>query len=228
MSATLAALEQRDAFIARHIGTTPEDQATMLAALGYATRDALMTAIVPASIRRTTPLALPEPITETAALERLKTIAAKNRVMKSFIGQGYYGTHTPGVIARNILENPAWYTAYTPYQPEISQGRLEALINFQTMVGDLTGMAIANASMLDEATAAAEAMTLCQRMSRSAGKRCFVADDVFAQTIDVMATRAAPLGIEIVVGPASSAAASGAFAALLQYPGANGDVRDYR
>jgi len=225
---TLATLEQGDAFVARHIGTTPEDQAAMLAALGYPTRDALIAAIVPASIRRTTPLALPEPITETAALERLRTIAAKNRVMKSFIGQGYYGTHTPGVIARNILENPAWYTAYTPYQPEISQGRLEALINFQTMVCDLTGMAIANASMLDEATAAAEAMTLCQRMSKGAGKRCFVADDVFAQTLDVLVTRAAPLGIEIVVGPASSAAASGAFAVLLQYPGANGDVRDYR
>ena len=119
----LAALEQPDAFIARHIGTSADDQAAMLAALGYPDRAALMAAVVPASIRRATPLALPGPVTETAALERLRVIAAKNRVMKSFIGQGYYGTHTPGVIARNILENPAWYTAYTPYQPEISQGR---------------------------------------------------------------------------------------------------------
>ena len=148
--------------------------------------------------------------------------------MKSFIGQGYYGTHTPGVILRNILENPAWYTAYTPYQPEISQGRLEALINFQTMVCDLTGMAIANASMLDEATAAAEAMTLCQRMGRSRSTRFFVADDVFAQTLDVVRTRATPLGIEVIVGAVADAVAADAFAVLLQYPGANGDVRDYR
>ena len=144
------------------------------------------------------------------------------------IGQGYYGTHTPGVIPRNILENPAWYTAYTPYQPEISQGRLEALVNFQTMICDLTGMAIANASMLDEATAAAEAMTLCLRMTKSKSVRFFVADDVFAQTLDVVRTRARPLGIEIVTGPADEAAAAGAFAVLLQYPGANGDVRDLR
>jgi glycine dehydrogenase len=224
----LAALEQADAFIARHIGTSADDQAAMLAALGYRDRAALMAAVVPAAIRRATPLALPGPVTETEALDRLRAIAAKNRVMKSFIGQGYYGTHTPGVIARNILENPAWYTAYTPYQPEISQGRLEALVNFQTMVCDLTGMAIANASMLDEATAAAEAMTLCQRMSQNADRRCFVADDVFGATIDVLRTRAAPLGIEIVVGPARDAAAAGAFAAVLQYPGAGGEIRDDR
>ena len=142
-------------------------------------------------------------MTEADALARLRAIAAKNSVLKSFIGQGYYGTHTPGVILRNVLENPAWYTAYTPYQPEISQGRLEALVNFQTMVCDLTGMAIANASMLDEATAAAEAMTLCQRVGRSKSARFFVADDVFPQTIDVVRTRAAPLGIEVVMGPAA-------------------------
>ena len=224
----LSALEQADAFIARHIGTTADDQAAMLATLRYASPTALVDAVVPASIRRAAPLALPGPVTETEALARLKAIAAKNRVLKSFIGQGYYGTHTPAVIARNILENPAWYTAYTPYQPEISQGRLEALINFQTMVCDLSGMAIANASMLDEATAAAEAMTLCQRMSRSASRRFYVAVDVFAQTIDVVRTRAAPLGIEVVVGPADAAPAAGAFAVLLQYPGADGDVRDYR
>jgi len=227
-AAPLSALEQTDAFVARHVGTTAADQAAMLAALRYPSRAALMDAIVPASIRREAPLALPGPVTETEALARLKAIAAKNRVLKSFIGQGYYGTHTPGVIARNILENPAWYTAYTPYQPEISQGRLEALINFQTMVCDLSGMAIANASMLDEATAAAEAMTLCQRMSRGASRRFFVADDVFAQTQDVVRTRAAPLDIEVVTGPAEGAADAGAFAVLLQYPGADGDVRDYR
>jgi glycine dehydrogenase len=215
--APLSALEQTDAFIARHIGATPADQAAMLAALGYPSRAALIDAVVPASIRRARALALPGPVTETEALARLKAIAAKNTVLKSFIGQGYYGTHTPGVIQRNILENPAWYTAYTPYQPEISQGRLEALINFQTMVCDLSGMAIANASMLDEATAAAEAMTLCLRMSRGASRRFYVAADVFAQTIDVVRTRAAPLGIEVVTGPADTAAvvAAGAFGVLL-------------
>ena len=224
----LAALEATDAFITRHIGTSPEDQAAMLSTLGYPSRAALMSAIVPASIRRATPLALPPAVSETEALARLRTIAAKNCVLTSMIGQGYYGTHTPGVILRNILENPAWYTAYTPYQPEISQGRLEALVNFQTMVCDLTGMAIANASMLDEATAAAEAMTLCLRMSKGKSVRFFVADDVFAQTQDVVRTRARPLELEIVTGPADKAAGAGAFAVLFQYPGANGDVRDLR
>jgi glycine dehydrogenase len=224
---TLAALEQTDAFAARHIGTSPDDQAAMLATLGYPSRAALMDAIVPAAIRHRAPLPLPDAMTEAGALMRLKAIAAKNRVLKSFIGQGYYGTHTPGVILRNVLENPAWYTAYTPYQPEISQGRLEALVNFQTMVCDLTGMAIANASMLDEATAAAEAMTLCQRVGRNKSNRFFVADDVFPQTIDVVRTRAEPLGFVVVTGPTADAAKADAFAVLLQYPGANGDVRDY-
>jgi glycine dehydrogenase len=187
-----------------------------------------MDAIVPAAIRRKAPLALPGAMTEAQALARMRSIASRNKVLKSFIGQGYYGTHTPGVILRNVLENPAWYTAYTPYQPEISQGRLEALVNFQTMVCDLTAMAIANASMLDEATAAAEAMTLCHRVGRSESNRFFVADDVFAQTIDVVLTRAKPLAIEVVIGPAADAAKAGAFAVLLQYPGTNGDVRDYR
>jgi glycine dehydrogenase len=221
-------LEDSAAFVARHIGTTPEDQAAMLRTLGFDSRAALMDAIVPAAIRRKTPLALAAAMTEAEALSRIKAIAARNKVLKSFIGQGYYGTHTPGVILRNVLENPAWYTAYTPYQPEISQGRLEALVNYQTMICDLTGMAIANASMLDESTAAAEAMTLCHRLGRSESNRFFVADDVFAQTQDVVRTRAEPLGIEIVTGPAGDAAKAGAFAILLQYPGANGDVRDYR
>jgi len=223
---TLATLEQHDGFAARHIGTTPAEQAAMLRALGFGSRREMIDAIVPPGIRVEAPLALPGPVDEAAALARLKSIAAHNRVLKSFIGQGYYGTFTPGVILRNILENPAWYTAYTPYQPEISQGRLEALINFQTMVCDLTGMAIANASMLDEATAAAEAMTLCHRMASGASRRFFVAADCFAQTQDVVRTRAEPLGIEVVVGPAEDAAAAGAFGVLLQYPGADGDVRD--
>jgi glycine dehydrogenase len=224
--ASLAALENRAAFIARHIGTNSGEQAQMLAALGYASRAALMDAIVPPAIRERAALKLPAPMTEAAALAKLKAIAAQNKVLKSFIGQGYYGTHTPGVILRNILENPAWYTAYTPYQPEISQGRLEALVNYQTMVCDLTGMAIANASMLDEATAAAEAMTLALRTGKGASRRFFIADDVFAQTLDVVRTRAQPLGIEVVVGPAADAAHADAFAVLLQYPGAAGEIRD--
>ena len=224
----LSALERHGDFVARHIGTPASAQDAMLREIGFASRAALMQAIVPAAIRMPELLALPEPISETEALARLRDIASRNRVLKSFIGQGYYGTHMPAVIQRNVFENPAWYTAYTPYQPEISQGRLEALVNFQTMVCDLTGMAIANASMLDEATAAAEAMTLCQRVAASKSRRFFVADDVFAQTIDVVRTRAAPLGFEVVVGPAAEAATSDAFAALLQYPGADGDVRDDR
>ena len=224
----LAALEQHDAFVARHIGTSPPAQAAMLREIGFASRASLMNAIVPAAIRDTAPLPLGEPLGEAEALARLRGVAAKNRVLKSFIGQGYYGTLLPAVIQRNVLENPAWYTAYTPYQPEISQGRLEALLDFQTMVSDLTAMEIANASMLDEATAAAEAMTLCQRVGASKSRRFYVADDVFAQTLDVVRTRAAPLGIDVVVGAADAAAEQDAFAVLLQYPGADGEVRDYR
>jgi glycine dehydrogenase len=225
---SLSALEQHRGFVDRHIGTSDEEQAEMLESLGYPTRAALIDAVVPASIRRSTPLALAAAKGEEEALHDLKQLAVKNRVLKSFIGQGYYGTYTPGVILRNVFQNPAWYTAYTPYQPEISQGRLEALLNFQTMVCDLSGMAIANASMLDEATAAAEAMTLCLRAGKSASMSVYVADDVLPQTIDVIRTRAQPLGITVLVGPAMQAADADCFAALLQYPGANGDVRDYR
>ncbi|MEN9905232.1 MAG: hypothetical protein RLZZ555_1797, partial [Pseudomonadota bacterium] len=152
----LADLENASEFIARHIGVTAADEAHMLSVIGEASRRDLIDGIVPRSIARTNRMALPPAITEAEALAELKAIAGKNKVFKSYIGQGYYNTHTPGVILRNILENPAWYTAYTPYQAEISQGRMEALVNFQTMVTDLTGMAIANASMLDESTAAAE------------------------------------------------------------------------
>ncbi len=196
-----------------------------------ASRGALIERIVPRSIARQEPMHLPPPLGEVEALAELRSIAAANRVLKSCIGQGYHGTVTPGVILRNVLENPAWYTAYTPYQAEISQGRLEALINFQTMVTDLTGLAIAGASMLDEATAAAEAMTLALRMRPPpAGRpqRFFVADDVLPQTVEVVRTRAAPLGIEVVVGPADSAAAAQPFAALFQYPGVDGHIADLR
>ena len=223
---TLAALERRDEFASRHIGPDDEDQRAMLATLGFASRGAMIDAIVPAAIRNRAPLALPGPVPEHEALARLRAIASKNRVMTSFIGQGYYGTVTPGVILRNVLENPAWYTAYTPYQPEISQGRLEALVNYQTMVCDLTAMAITNASMLDEATAAAEAMALALRVTKSPSRAIYVADDVFAQTTDVVRTRAEPMGVSVATGPASGAADADAFAVLLQYPGADGEVRD--
>jgi len=224
----LAELEGHRGFVDRHIGTSDADQSEMLAALGVASRAALIDAIVPPSIRSRAPLALAAPKGEQEAQDELKAIARKNRVLKSFIGQGFYGTFTPGVILRNVLENPAWYTAYTPYQPEISQGRLEALINFQTMVCDLTGFAVANASMLDEATAAAEAMTLCRRVGKSQSATLHVAPDVLPQTIDVVRTRAQPLGITVNVGPAEAALDTDCFAVLLQYPGAGGAVRDYR
>ena len=223
---TLAALERRDEFAARHIGHGEDDQRAMLDALGFASRSAMIDAIVPSAIRSRAPLALPGPVPEHEALARLRAVAAKNRVLKSHIGQGYYGTITPGVVLRNVLENPAWYTAYTPYQPEISQGRLEALLNYQTMVCDLAGMAIANASMLDEATAAAEAMALALRVTKSASRTIYVADDVFAQTVDVVRTRAEPIGVTVATGPAEGAAAVDAFAVLLQFPGAGGEVRD--
>ncbi len=227
--AGLAALERHDAFVSRHIGPDDHDRAAMLSALGFASLDALIDAVVPAGIRRplegARAMALPDAVPEAEALERLAALAARNKVYRSFIGQGYHGTFTPGVVLRNVLENPAWYTAYTPYQPEISQGRLEAIINFQTMVSDLTAMDIANASMLDEATAAAEAMTLCQRVGKSRSRRFFVADDVLPQTLDVVRTRAAPLGVEVVVGRPDDA--DDCFAALLQYPGVDGHVADY-
>jgi len=226
-------LENADEFIARHIGIEAADEARMLPVIGSATRKELIDGIVPPSIRRSKPMNLPPPISEAGALAELKAIAAKNKVARNFIGQGYYGTYTPGVILRNILENPAWYTAYTPYQAEISQGRMEALLNFQTMVCDLTGMAIANASMLDEATAAAEAMTLAKRSVKSKSDVFLVAGDCHPQTIEVLRTRAAPLGIEIKVSTASDTlphmmASGDFFGALAQYPGTTGQVHDLR
>ena len=225
-SDTLAELDERAAFQRRHIGPDAGDQAQMLSLLGFASREALIDAAIPPSIRRKTPMGIGAPKGEGEALDALRTIAQKNQLFKSYIGQGYYGTHTPSVILRNVFQNPAWYTAYTPYQPEISQGRLEALLNFQTMVADLTGLDIANASMLDEATAAAEAMTLCARSTRLATRVFAVADDVLQQTIDVVRTRAEPLGIEVRVLPWDALASTDAFAVLVQYPGADGAVRD--
>ncbi|MFO1177754.1 MAG: aminomethyl-transferring glycine dehydrogenase [Ottowia sp.] len=226
-------LENPGEFIARHIGLTPEDEQAMLAVIGEPSRRALIDSIVPRSIARQASMELPPAATEAAALAELKAIAAQNRHdIKSFIGQGYYGTHTPGVILRNVLENPAWYTAYTPYQAEISQGRMEALVNFQTMVSDLTGMDIANASMLDEATAAAEAMTLARRSVKAPGNTIVVFGDTHPQTIEVMRTRAAPLGLAIKL--ANSAAEWDAaiaqddyFAALIQYPASSGWLMDW-
>ncbi|MRV74745.1 aminomethyl-transferring glycine dehydrogenase [Duganella sp. FT92W] len=229
---SLTQLEARDAFIARHIGPDAAEQQQMLDVLGYASRAALIDAIVPPSIRNKNTLPLgqfTESMPETAALAKLKAIAGQNKVLKSLIGQGYYNTHTPGVILRNIFENPAWYTAYTPYQPEISQGRLEAILNFQQVVTDLTGMGIANSSMLDEGTAAAEAMTLIQRVGKSKSNVFYVANDVLPQTLEVVQTRATPLGIEVrTFDPSELAGVTGAFGVLLQYPGVNGVVRDYR
>ena len=228
----LAELENTSEFIARHIGIDDAAEAHMLSVLGVASRRALMEAIIPPSIARSSAMAIPAPVTEAEALRQLKSIASKNKVLKSFIGQGYYGTHTPGVILRNILENPAWYTAYTPYQAEISQGRMEALINFQTMICDLTGMPIANASMLDEATAAAEAMTLAKRSVKAKSNIFVVAGDCHPQTIEVIQTRAKPLGITVLLAnsaPEWHALLQGDyFAVLVQYPATSGRIDDLR
>ncbi|MBA4177991.1 MAG: glycine dehydrogenase (aminomethyl-transferring) [Leptothrix sp. (in: Bacteria)] len=226
-------LENATEFAARHIGPDAADEALMLSVIGAAaanlTRSALIEAIVPRSIARSRAMQLPAPLTEAQALAELKSLAARNQVLKSFIGQGYHGTHTPGVILRNILENPAWYTAYTPYQAEISQGRMEALVNFQTMVCELTGMAMANASMLDEATAAAEAMTLARRSVKSKSDTVVVAGDCHPQTIEVLRTRAAPLGLKLLVGDAPKLMAENDyFAVIAQYPSTTGLIHDLK
>ena len=225
----LAFLENPAEFRARHIGLDAADERHMLDAIGEASCQSLIEGIVPASIARREAMKLPSPISEAAALAELKKIASQNRLLKSFIGQGYHGTHTPGVILRNILENPAWYTAYTPYQAEISQGRMEALVNFQTMICELTGMPIANASLLDEATAAAEAMTLARRTSTSTSK-VFLADGrCHPQTLEVLETRARPLGIEIQVGSVGDLLDHhDCFGVLVQYPTTDGQLVDWR
>ncbi len=229
----LGELENASEFIARHIGISEADEAHMLSVIGEASRRALIDSIVPRSIARSAGMQLPPAATEAAALTELKAIAQKNKLYRNFIGQGYYGTHTPGVILRNILENPAWYTAYTPYQAEISQGRMEALVNFQTMVTDLTGMAIANASMLDEATAAAEAMTLAKRSVKAKGNTIVVAGDCHPQTIEVIQTRAKPLGLTVKLANSAAEWAEALkgddyFAVLAQYPSTSGRIDDLR
>jgi glycine cleavage system P protein (glycine dehydrogenase) len=226
---SLVSLENRADFTRRHIGPGADEINQMLEAVGFETLEALTEKAVPKAIRSDGPLALPRALTEAEALARLQALGAKNRPLASMIGLGYYGTHLPPVIQRNLLENPGWYTAYTPYQPEISQGRLEALLNFQTMVMDLTGMHLANASMLDEATAAAEAMTLARRVGKATSNVFLVDRDVFPQTRAVVETRAEGLGIEVVVGDAAEGlGGKDCFGVLLQYPAASGTVRDYR
>lgn len=224
----LAALEDHDAFARRHIGPDASEQAAMLETLGLGSLDELIGETIPASILATRPFELKPPANEHEALAELRAYAARNIVTTSLIGTGYYGTHTPNVILRNVLENPGWYTAYTPYQAEVSQGRLEAVLIFQQVVQDMTGMEIANASLLDEATAAAEAMAMALRVSKSKSPAFFVDADTHPQTIAVLRTRAEPLGIEIVVGDAEGELPAELFGALFSYPGSSGQVRDLR
>jgi glycine dehydrogenase len=223
----LDALLDTGEFPRRHIGPDDADRDKMLAALGIGSVAELIDQVVPESIRTRQPLDLPGPRTETDVLTELRAIAGRNRRMTNLIGLGYHGTITPPVILRNVLENPAWYTAYTPYQPEISQGRLEALLNFQTMIADLTGMDVANASMLDEATAAAEAMAMAHRQTRHAGEAFFVHADTHPQTIAVLQTRAEPVGIELVVGEVDDLDPDRCFGALFSTPTSSGALRDF-
>lgn len=216
-------------FLPRHLGPSPDDALEMLKTIGYESIDELIDGVVPADLLDRTPLDLPAPLGETAALARLKGIMGKNKVFRSFLGRGYYGTITPPVIQRTILENPGWYTAYTPYQAEISQGRLEACLNYQTLICELTALPVSNASLLDEGTAAAEAVAMCAG-GKPKGKVFFVSDDCFPQTIDVLKTRCEPLGIELRIGNAEefdfAAAADELIGVLLQYPGDGGEIRD--
>src|SRR6056297_1161904 len=211
----------------RHIGPSPQEMAEMLDVLGTDSLQTLIDETIPKSIRQETPLDFGKPMSESELLHHMREVASRNKVLTSLIGQGYHGTVTPPAIQRNILENPAWYTAYTPYQPEISQGRLEALLNYQTMVSDLTGLPVANASLLDESTAAAEAMTMAQRVAKSKAGAFFVDENCHPQNIAVMRTRAEPLGIEVIVGPPEALDAEKVFGAIFQYPGTHGYVRDF-
>ncbi|MGX9521779.1 aminomethyl-transferring glycine dehydrogenase [Vibrio mediterranei] len=226
MTELLQSLSTQNEFVARHNGPNKSDQQKMLDAINVLNLDTLIEETVPAQIRLETPMTLDAPMSEADMLVEMKKFADLNQVKRTFIGQGYYNTFTPNVILRNVLENPGWYTAYTPYQPEISQGRLESLLNYQQMVMDLTGMEIANASLLDEATAAAEAMTLCKRAGKSKSKVFFVADDVHPQTLEVVKTRAEFIGFEVQVGSLESLPEQDVFGALVQYPGTTGEVRD--
>ncbi|MGR5231704.1 aminomethyl-transferring glycine dehydrogenase [Vibrio rotiferianus] len=226
MTELLQSLSTQNEFVARHNGPNKSDQQKMLEAINAVSLDSLIDETVPAQIRLEQPLNLAEAKSEADMLAAMRKFADQNQVKRTFIGQGYYNTFTPNVILRNVMENPGWYTAYTPYQPEISQGRLEALLNYQQMVMDLTGMEIANASLLDEATAAAEAMTLCKRAGKSKSNVFFVADDVHPQTIEVVKTRAKFIGFEVLVGSLESLPEQDVFGALVQYPGTTGEVRD--
>src|SRR5215831_12544711 len=218
--------EAATTFVRRHIGPSPRDVDAMLESVGAKSLTELMGQTLPASIRQKAPLDLGRALSETEALAHMRDLAAQNQVFTSLIGTGYSGTILPAVIQRNILENPAWYTAYTPYQPEISQGRLEALFNFQTMICDLTGLDVANASLLDEGTAAAEAMALAERSAKADTKSFFVDKDVHPQTLAVLRTRAEPLGWNLIVGdPAKDLAAAEVLGGLLQYPATSGAVR---
>lgn len=226
MTELLQSLSTQNEFVARHNGPNKSDQQKMLEAINAVSLDALIDETVPAQIRLEQSMSLAEAKSEADMLAAMRKFADQNQVKRTFIGQGYYNTFTPNVILRNVMENPGWYTAYTPYQPEISQGRLEALLNYQQMVMDLTGMEIANASLLDEATAAAEAMTLCKRAGKSKSNVFFVADDVHPQTIEVVKTRAKFIGFEVLVGSLESLPEQDVFGALVQYPGTTGEVRD--
>ncbi|HDM8044543.1 TPA: aminomethyl-transferring glycine dehydrogenase [Vibrio campbellii] len=226
MTELLQSLSTQNEFVARHNGPNKSDQQKMLEAINAVSLDSLIDETVPAQIRLEQPMNLAEAKSEADMLAAMRKFADQNQIKRTFIGQGYYNTFTPNVILRNVMENPGWYTAYTPYQPEISQGRLESLLNYQQMVMDLTGMEIANASLLDEATAAAEAMTLCKRAGKSKSDVFFVADDVHPQTIEVVKTRAKFIGFEVLVGSLDSLPEQDVFGALVQYPGTTGEVRD--
>lgn len=223
---TLTELENHDGFIERHIGPSAADIDAMLGVVGAQSLDELVTQTVPASILLEQDIPLPAPRAEHEALAELKALAQQNRLSKSFIGMGYADTLTPAVILRNVMENPGWYTAYTPYQAEIAQGRLEALLNYQQVIIDLTGLPLANASLLDEATAAAEAMTMARRVSTSKSNRFFVDSQIWPQTLDVLKTRAEPFGFELVLGNPADAAGADVFGALFQYPNARGEAHD--
>jgi glycine dehydrogenase len=226
MTELLQSLSTQNEFVARHNGPNKSDQQKMLDAINVASLDALIDETVPAQIRLEQPMTMAKALSEADMLAAMREFADQNQIKRTFIGQGYYNTFTPNVILRNVLENPGWYTAYTPYQPEISQGRLEALLNYQQMVMDLTGMDIANASLLDEATAAGEAMTLCKRAGKSKSNVFFVADDVHPQTLEVVKTRAKYIGFDVQVGSLESLPEQDVFGALVQYPGTTGEVRD--
>jgi glycine dehydrogenase len=215
-------------FAARHIGLNAQDVSTMLTKLDTPSLEALLDEVIPAKILRADPMEIPQALSEAEVLADLAALASQNSARTSLIGMGYYGCHTPPVIQRNVLENPAWYTAYTPYQPEISQGRLEAILNFQTMVTDLTGMDIANGSLLDEATAAAEAMAMAFKAHRGKGNIFRVDPDTHPQTINVLKTRAAPIGVTLEIAAVGTPFEANCFGALISYPGSTGEVRDIK